>query len=104
MKVGNKLESDFIGTQKKLDAISLLSTTGDPNDPIFLRKELSRSLFLLANESIDKERVEQKMTLTEKLRQESKKKETDLKSQMAQLSIQMKRQQRKLYDIDEDEI
>lgn len=58
IKIGNNLETDFIATQKKLDAISLLSTSGDPNDPIFLRKELSRSLFLLANESIDKERVE----------------------------------------------
>ncbi len=85
LKAGSKLETEFAGTQKKFDAITLLEH-GDANDPTFLRKELQRSLYLLASESIGKERVEQKINLHEKLRKESKRKETDLKSQVAQMS------------------
>ena len=52
---------------------------GDANNPIFLREELSKILYMLGNESIEKERVKQKMNTTEKLRKESKRKETELK-------------------------
>ena len=67
---GNKTESDFIGTQKKLEAIKLLEINeGDLNNPTFLREELSRTLYMLANESIEKERVQKKNDTIEKIRQ-----------------------------------
>ena len=58
LKAGNKIEIDYISSQKQLDAINLLSQNGDINDPIYLREELRKILKLLANESIDKERAE----------------------------------------------
>ena len=62
MEMGNKTEQDFISTQKKLEAITILEQNeGDANNPIFLREELSKILYMLANESIEKERVKKKM-------------------------------------------
>ena len=92
MEMGNKTEQDFISTQKKLEAITILEQNeGDANNPIFLREELSKILYMLANESIEKERVKKKMNTIEKVRKESKRKETDLKQQMAQMSSLIKK-------------
>ena len=93
LEMGNKAEADFISTQKKHEAISLLvKNEGDSNNPIFLREELSKCLYTLANESIEKERVKKKMDTVEKLRKESKRKETDLKQQIAQMNTTIKKQ------------
>ena len=80
-QLGNKPEADFVGTQKKLEAIELLAKNkGDSNNPTFLREELSRTLYMLANESIEKERVKKKNDTIEKIRQAQKKRETALKT------------------------
>ena len=74
-------ELRFVGTQKKLEAIELLAKNkGDSNNPTFLREELSRTLYMLANESIEKERVKKKNDTIEKIRQAQKKRETALKT------------------------
>ena len=102
-QLGNKTEADFIGTQKKLEAIELLEKNkGDSNNPTFLREELSRTLYMLANESIEKERVQKKNDTIEKIRQAQKKRESTLKSQLSDLTAVVQKQQRRLYDIDED--
>ena len=102
-QLGNKPEADFVGTQKKLEAIELLAKNkGDSNNPTFLREELSRTLYLLANESIEKERVKKKNDTIEKIRQAQKKRETALKTQLTDLNTVVKKQQKRLYDIDED--
>ena len=102
-QLGNKSEADFVGTQKKLEAIELLAKNkGDSNNPQFLREELSKTLYMLANESIEKERVKKKNETIEKIRQAQKKRETTLKTQLSDLDTLVKKQQKRLYDIDED--
>ena len=47
---------------------------------------------MLAGESIEKHRIESKFNLQEKIRKEGKRKEADLKAQMAKMTVQMKKQ------------
>jgi hypothetical protein len=103
IKVGSQLEAQFRGVNNKFEAISLLAKHGDPNDNKYLRVQLNKSLYLLATESIEKDRVDQKYKTQEQLRLKSKKKEQDLKSQVAEMTVTMEKQHKKLYDIDDDD-